>query len=315
METANIDFIVKELLKYIGMREYEFFFNGSEFKQLIMNADNANTKEELKAIFSQMVSSIKSNTGLKFDYELPMIWDNWGLNYERYCGSGGGCGTEYGYGSDTQLEIGATADINFILRQVAGFVFHFKSQDKDITKRKGIWKEVLEKRKLRKITLDILGEIWLENMGPEDLQKLQIRSKSFDPCDYREIDQRISIPSNSKVINLIMYAIELVARHNINMDQELSKINLSDNEEYSELRLRIPLTGSLYSILPLNIKELVAISEQQQLSDLNQAQREGKSTVDKDQVTKGQLTQRFLQGRDSADIRKRPIVGELVHVF
>lgn len=228
--------IVEELFKYKIFKDNELFFKSEAFKKFIFGIWNSKTEIDIKNVFSEMTKQVLEKTGIRFNYDYPIIWDNWGLDKERYLGSGGGVGSKFGFGSDTSFDASTPVDLKFLLEQMLYFVFLFKKQQEPEVNT--IWEEIVTKNNVTELNLNVLGKVWLNSMEPKHLERLQIRCKSQLPFDDREelVKQSISV-QESRIIPLILYASELAATYNLDLKQS---IDFSKNKEYSEIQLITP---------------------------------------------------------------------------
>lgn len=269
------DYIVRKI-KNIAAFQKEKFLGDKEFIKLITNVYKSSTKEEVQKNLTTMAKEVKKNTSLEYDYKTPILWENWGLNSSAYLGSGGGSGSKSGYGSIPDFGI-PQPDIFYLLRTVLFTISYFKkSNSKEILDE--VWKNLIEDTKKNeyedKYITEIIGEIWLSLMPPEDLKRLQIRFTSGLMFERRSFEERTSMPLGTVISeNLLPLALALAAKYNNEQPNHEDKIYFEETGEYGYIRLIAPkselLSHALLAKTKLSDEELKERQSKYQIAELN----------------------------------------------
>jgi len=251
----------------LELREFkanEEFFKSDNFNKCISGIIFSNTEKELKNKFEELVKEMQQKTNMEFNYDFPMIWDNWGLNSQRYLAHGG---PQYGFASDTTFDRWHSVDIQYVLCHLFSLIYETKKRHLNI-ETGSVWEKMVKddldgEQKINgysetvidsyvKSKINILGKIWLEHMSKNDLRKLQIRCRS-GILDFREqVLQESIFLDDCKVFPLITYALELAAQHNLDTND---KIYFSEDQKYSSIQLIVPTSIFINSELEPLISE------------------------------------------------------------
>lgn len=215
------EYVIKNLKKFHRLKEISYL-DSEEYAHFIDELSNATSKEELLQIIALNVSTIVKNTKLDFDYGVPMIWDNWGLDEDWYTLHPGAFEDKMGFGSRESIFTIHRENIFFLLNYTLLYISYYKYSDKteDLNSQSdNVWNQFQKDLVMDctvSILTEIMGELYLKFMPPEKLRELQIRFKSNYPEDEgRSNNEKISMNIDSIIAsNLLPLALQLAAEYN-----------------------------------------------------------------------------------------------------
>lgn len=221
------DFLIKYLSHYTYFKDFDFL-KSKVFKDLLVDILSVDNTDELKKHLILMAHKISENVDLPMVNDDPIIWTNYSLSPYCYSGSGGGVGTEFGFGSEHDMDLrGDGVDVFSIVKKsvlMASSLFNsgnFKPND--------FWKFLAADRcenKENSVLYQILGLAWLEVIPANKLRDFDIKyEKMFFYRDPSKPEMNLYMPLDCIITyNLLPRSLELAAEHNRRQTNDSDKI-------------------------------------------------------------------------------------------